>query len=77
MTTFPPMENKNATAEPQVTASNHSRLVNADNYVILADGRLAKLVKPVKVKKYEYYTYRTNDGKVLRVNKEDILNRAI
>jgi hypothetical protein len=71
------MENENATAEPQVTASNHKRLINADKYVVLADGRLAKLVKPVKVKKYEYYTYRTNDGRVLRVNKDDVFSRTV
>lgn len=71
------MENENTTAEPQVTASNHKQLVNASKYVVLADGRLAKLVKPVRVKNYQYYTYRNDDQKICRVNADSIFKRCV
>jgi hypothetical protein len=47
-------------------------VINASKYVLLPDGRMARLLKPVKVAKYNYYTYRTDDGKVKRVNVESI-----
>lgn len=47
-------------------------VINASKYVLLPDGRMARLLKPVKVAKYNYYTYRTNDGKVKRVNTESV-----
>jgi hypothetical protein len=43
-------------------------VINARKYVILPDGRMARLLKPVKVSKYQYYTFRQDDGKVKRVN---------
>lgn len=77
------MENNNKNAEPMVTAnklqlkeSNHYTLANANKFVVLADGRLAKLVKPVKVRGYEYFTYRTNDKTIVRVNVGSILDRC-
>jgi hypothetical protein len=48
--------------------NEHSQVINAQKYVILSDGRMARLLKPVKVSKYNYYTYRQDDGKVKRVN---------
>jgi hypothetical protein len=33
---------------------------------------MARLLKPVKVSKYNYYTYRADDGKVKRINVESI-----
>jgi hypothetical protein len=47
-------------------------VINASKYVLLPDGRMARLLKPIKVSKYNYYTYRTDDGKVKRVNVESI-----
>jgi len=47
-------------------------VINASKYVLLPDGRMARLLKPVKVAKYNYYTYRTDDGKVKRINVESI-----
>lgn len=47
-------------------------VINASKYVVLPDGRMARLLKPVKVAKYTYYTYRTDDGKVKRVNTETV-----
>jgi hypothetical protein len=44
---------------------------NAKKYVILPDGRMARLLKPVKVKKYEYYSYLNDQGKAVRINKEN------
>ena len=37
-------------------------VINATKYVILPDGRMARLLKPVKVSKYNYYTYRLMPG---------------
>lgn len=47
-------------------------VINATKYVILPDGRMARLLKPVRVSKYNYYTYRQDDGKVKRVNVDSI-----
>lgn len=47
---------------------------NAKKYVILPDGRMARLLKPVKVKKYEYYSYLNDQGKAVRINKENSRN---
>jgi hypothetical protein len=47
-------------------------VINADKYIVLPDGRMARLLKSIKVSKYNYYTYRTNDGKVKRVNVESV-----
>lgn len=47
-------------------------VINATKYVILPDGRMARLLKPVKVSKYNYYTYRQDNGKVKRVNIDSI-----
>lgn len=47
---------------------------NAKKYVVLPDGRMARLLKPVKVKKYEYYSYLNDQGKAVRVNKENSRN---
>jgi hypothetical protein len=47
---------------------------NASKYVVLPDGRMARLLKPVKVKKYQYYSFITDDKKARRVNLDDIRN---
>lgn len=47
---------------------------NAKKYVVLPDGRMARLLKPVKVKKYEYYSYLNDQGKAVRINKENSRN---
>jgi ABC-type uncharacterized transport system substrate-binding protein len=49
-------------------------VTNAKKYVILPDGRMARLLKPVKVKKYEYYSYINDQGKAVRINKENSRN---
>lgn len=41
---------------------------NAKKYVVLPDGRMARLLKPVKVKKYQYYSYLNDQGKAVRIN---------
>lgn len=41
---------------------------NAKKYIVLPDGRMARLLKPVKVKKYEYYSYINDQKKAVRVN---------
>lgn len=41
---------------------------NAKKYVILPDGRMARLLKPVKVKQYQYYSYINDQRKAVRVN---------
>lgn len=47
---------------------------NAGKYIVLSDGRMARLLKPVKVKHYLYYTYKTNDKKTVRINANNIHN---
>jgi hypothetical protein len=41
---------------------------NAKKYIVLPDGRMARLLKPVKVKKYSYYSYLNDQGKAVRIN---------
>jgi hypothetical protein len=60
------MENQNQNDNGLVIEVN-----NAKKYVILPDGRMARLLKPVKVKKYEYYSYLNDQGKAVRINKEN------
>jgi len=47
---------------------------NAKKYVVLPDGRMARLLKPVKVKKYQYYSYLNDQGKAVRVNTSNSRN---
>ena len=46
-------------------------VVNAKKYVILPDGRMARLLKPVKVKHYHYFCYINDQGKAVRINAND------
>lgn len=41
---------------------------NATKYVVLPDGRMARLLKPVKVKHYLYYSFINDQGKAVRIN---------
>ena len=41
---------------------------NAKKYIVLPDGRMARLLKPVKVKKYSSYSYLNDQGKAVRIN---------
>lgn len=53
------------------TQNNNASVIevnNAKKYVVLPDGRMARLLKPVKVKKYEYYSYLNDQGKAVRIN---------
>lgn len=52
----------------------HIEVNNAPKYVVLSDGRMARLLKPVKVKTYLYYSYINKDGKSVRINVKDSLN---
>lgn len=58
--------------ETQTNTQTNNDLVievtNAKKYVVLPDGRMARLLKPVKVKKYEYYSYINDQGKPVRIN---------
>lgn len=55
-------------------AASFSEVNNASKYIVLSDGRMARLLKPVKVKHYLYYTYKTNDKKTVRINANNIQN---
>lgn len=41
---------------------------NAKKYIVLPDGRMARLLKPVKVKHYKYYSFINDDKKAVRIN---------
>lgn len=41
---------------------------NAKKYIVLPDGRMARLLKPVKVKHYLYYSFINDEGKAVRIN---------
>jgi hypothetical protein len=56
--------------QTQTTASV-IEVINAKKYVILPDGRMARLLKPVKVKHYLYYSYINDQGKAVRINAND------
>lgn len=43
-------------------------VVNAKKYIVLPDGRMARLLKPVKVKHYLYYSFINDQGKAVRIN---------
>lgn len=43
-------------------------VVNAKKYIVLPDGRMARLLKPVKVKQYLYYSFINDQGKAVRIN---------
>jgi len=49
-------------------------VANAQKYVVLPDGRMARLLKPVKVKNYFYYSYINDDKKAVRINIKDSRN---
>lgn len=70
---FTPTKMENQTNTQTETASV-IEVNNAKKYVVLPDGRMARLLKPVKVKKYEYYSYLNDQGKAVRVNKENSRN---
>jgi hypothetical protein len=53
------------------TEASVIEVVNAKKYVILPDGRMARLLKPVKVKHYLYYSYINDQGKAVRINAND------
>ncbi len=59
------MENQTNT---QTETASVIEVNNAKKYVVLPDGRMARLLKPVKVKKYSYYSYLNDQGKAVRVN---------
>jgi|LauGreDrversion4_2_1035121.scaffolds.fasta_scaffold03055_10 hypothetical protein len=67
---FTPTKMENQTNTQTETASV-IEVNNAKKYVVLPDGRMARLLKPVKVKKYEYYSYLNDQGKAVRINKEN------
>ena len=59
------------------TNTNDSTIIevkNAKKYVVLPDGRMARLLKPVKVKQYQYYSYINDQKKAVRVNLNNIRN---
>ncbi len=60
------MENQTNTNEASVIEVN-----NAKKYIVLPDGRMARLLKPVKVKHYLYYSYINDQGKAVRINAND------
>lgn len=41
---------------------------NARKYIVLPDGRMARLLKPVKVKHYLYYSFINDQGNAVRIN---------
>jgi len=45
---------------------------NAKKYIVLTDGRMARLLKPVKIKNYQYYTFINDNGKSVRINIDNI-----
>ena len=45
---------------------------NAKKYIVLPDGRMARLLKPVKVKHYLYYSFINDEGKPVRININNI-----
>lgn len=59
--------NNNAT--PELIGVN-----NATKYVVLPDGRMARLLKPVKVKHYLYYSFINDQGKAVRINANNSRN---
>lgn len=61
------MDNTTQT-QTQNTNASVIEVNNAKKYVVLPDGRMARLLKPVKVKKYQYYSYLNDQGKAVRVN---------
>jgi hypothetical protein len=60
------MEHQTNTNEASVIEVN-----NAKKYIVLPDGRMARLLKPVKVKHYLYYSYINDQGKAVRINAND------
>lgn len=71
--TFLPTKMENQT-NTQTETTSVIEVTNAKKYVVLPDGRMARLLKPVKVKKYEYYSYLNDQGKAVRINKENSRN---
>lgn len=53
---------------PTQTSNDIIVVNNAKKYIVLPDGRMARLLKPVKVKKYEYYSYINDEKKSVRIN---------
>jgi hypothetical protein len=49
-------------------------VVNAKKYIVLPDGRMARLLKPVKVKQYLYYSFINDQGKAVRINANNSRN---
>lgn len=43
-------------------------VATAKKYIVLPDGRMARLLKPVKVKQYLYYSFINDQGKAVRIN---------
>jgi hypothetical protein len=60
------MEHQTNTNEASVIEVN-----NARKYIVLPDGRMARMLKPVKVKHYLYYSYINDQGKAVRINAND------
>ena len=58
------MENQNTQTNNDIIIE----VVNAKKYIILPDGRMARLLKPVKVKQYLYYSFINDQGKAVRIN---------
>lgn len=56
--------------ETQTNTNSDSviEVVNAKKYIVLPDGRMARLLKPVKVKHYLYYSFINDQGKAVRIN---------
>jgi hypothetical protein len=49
------------------TQTNNDTVI-AKKYIVLPDGRMARLLKPVKVKQYLYYSFINDQGKAVRIN---------
>lgn len=53
------------------TQTNNDSVIEvatAKKYIVLPDGRMARLLKPVKVKQYLYYSFINDQGKAVRIN---------
>jgi hypothetical protein len=49
-----------------------TEVIGAKKYIVLTDGRMARLLKPVKVKNYLYYSFRNDEGKTVRINLDNL-----
>jgi hypothetical protein len=60
--------------QTNTTTDSVIEVVNAKKYIVLPDGRMARLLKPVKVKHYLYYSFINDQGKAVRINANNSRN---